>query len=175
MMWKSSPRISKGHPVSLNLKFKCFTKSFSRKLLIFNYLPLSILEFLLLTCKQPQARESLLRTPLVCLHLKIFREKPEKSEKSKKWKQMQKKTIFDMLRNKLLYHLENLVNFQALKSRREGILQDSHVQNRPSSKPQHQILLWKCEDLFDANLQPEIWNLQKMTDLTKINLVEKLD
>ena len=80
-----------------------------------------------------------LRTPLVCLHLKIFREKPEKSEKSKKWKQMQKKTIFDMLRNKLLYHLENLVNFQALKSRREGILQDSHVQNRPSSKPQHQI------------------------------------
>ena len=43
---------------------------------------------------------------------------------------MQKKTIFDMLRNKLLYHLENLVNFQALKSRREGILQDSYVQSR---------------------------------------------
>ena len=28
-------------------------------------------------------------------------------------------------------------------SSREGILQDSHVQRRPSSKPQHQILLWR--------------------------------
>jgi hypothetical protein len=66
---------------------------------------------------------------------------------------IKKMTIFEILRNKLLYHFEGNELSKIRKSRefprpnafssREGILQDSHVQSRPSSKPQHQILLWR--------------------------------